>query len=86
MLAILFIDYSLMLYFMYYNNALTNTYTYSGAFKTPCNFIVKCVLCIIVIEHTIIVVTATRFLTSHYSLAEQWSLRIVIYFRIINCS
>ena len=70
MLAIMFIEYSLMPYFMYYNNALTNAYI-QRSFKTPCNFIAICVLCIIVIEHTIIVVTATRFVTSHYRVAEH---------------
>ena len=31
----------------------------------PYNFIAKCVLRVIVIEHTIIVVIARRYLTSH---------------------
>ena len=40
-------------------------------FGTPCNFIAKCVLRIVVVACTVMVVIATRCLSSHYKVSEQ---------------
>ena len=40
-------------------------------FGTLCNFIAKCVLRIVVVACTVMVVIATRCLSSHYKVSEQ---------------